>query len=264
MTVTSIEASAHPLSHAYVEAAVAAGLPRNPDFNGAAQEGVGLYQLTTRRGLRCSAATAYLNPALGRGSLRLITRAQVTRLVIEGGRAAGVEYRRGRETRRIAARREVILAAGAVGSPQILQLLGIGDGGHLRTLGVEVIRDAPGVGGNLQDHLGVDYIYEANCPTLNGILGTWRGRAAAGARYAEPGISPQTSSRARARSSIPAGPARWDRIRPRARWSMRGCGCLGSTGCGWSMHPTITAGNINAPTIMVGEKGAAMILDDRG
>ena len=183
LTVTSIDASAHPLTHRFVVAAEAAGLRRNPDFNGATQEGVGFYQITTRRGLRCSAASAYLRPALGRANLRLVTRAHATRLLLEGRRVVGVEYRRGGRTRRMRARREVILSAGAVNSPQILQLSGVGDAGHLRGLGIAPVHDAPGVGRNLQDHIGLDYVYEATCPTLNDVLGPWRGRVAAGMRY---------------------------------------------------------------------------------
>lgn len=183
LTVTRIDDAAHPLSHAYVEAAVAAGLSRNPDFNGAGQEGAGLYQITTRNGLRCSAATAYLNPARGRANLRLITRARVDRVVFDGRRATGVDYRIGGRRFRIEARREVILSAGAVNSPQILQLSGIGDGARLRGLGLDVLLDAPAVGRNLQDHIGLDYVYESQAPTLNDVLRSVRGRVLAGARY---------------------------------------------------------------------------------
>jgi choline dehydrogenase len=183
VTVTRTDDAVHPLSRAYVEAGVTAGLARNPDFNGATQEGVGLYQITTRKGFRCSAATAYLNPARGRSNLRVITRARVSRVLFDGRRATGVEYAVGGRVFRMDARLEVILSAGAVNSPQILQLSGIGDGERLRGLGFGVLLDAPAVGRNLQDHIGLDYIYESAGPTLNDVLGTVRGRLMAGARY---------------------------------------------------------------------------------
>ncbi len=183
ITVSPIGASAHPLSHDYVAAGQAAGLPHNADFNGKSQEGVGLYQITTRSGFRCSAATGYLNPVRRRQNLQVITHAHVTRILFEGRRAVGVEFRRGNSLQRIMATREVILSAGAVNSPQILQLSGIGEAGHLKNLGIDVVQDAVGVGQNLQDHIGYDYIYEANCPTLNNVLRPWVGRAMVGLRY---------------------------------------------------------------------------------
>lgn len=183
ITVTSIGDSAHPLSHDYVAAAIAAGLRANPDFNGATQEGVGLYQITTRTGMRSSAATGYLRPARHRRNLRIETRAHVTRLLFQGRRAVGVEVRQAGAVRRVMARREVILSAGAVNSPQILQLSGIGGGDLLSRHGIEVLRDLPGVGENLQDHLGFDYVYEANRPTLNDILRPVPRRLLAGVHY---------------------------------------------------------------------------------
>ncbi|MEO3417034.1 GMC family oxidoreductase N-terminal domain-containing protein [Roseovarius sp. CAU 1744] len=183
ITVSPIDASVHPLSHDYVAAGQVAGLSRNPDFNGKTQEGVGLYQITTRKGFRCSAATGYLTPARRRANLRVITHAHVTRILFDGRRAVGVEYRRGNSVQRIMADREVILSAGAVNSPQILQLSGIGDAAHLQQCGIDVVQDAGGVGRNLQDHIGYDYIYEATCPTLNNHLRPWLGRMLLGLRY---------------------------------------------------------------------------------
>ncbi|SHN68796.1 Choline dehydrogenase [Geodermatophilus obscurus] len=144
--------SPHPWSRAAVEAAVAAGYPRNDDFNGAGQEGVGLYQLTQRRGRRWSAADAYLHPATARSNLTVRTGALTTRVLVSGGRATGVEYRSGGQTRTAHAAAEVVLAGGAVNSPQLLMLSGIGPGAHLREVGVDVVCDLPGVGGGLQDH----------------------------------------------------------------------------------------------------------------
>ena len=145
----------NPLSRAFVEAGVQAGLPRNADFNGARQAGVGLYQVTQRDGARCSAAVAYLRPALQRPNLDVVTGALARRVLFSGGRASGVEYtRRGRVAQARAAR-EVLLCGGAVNSPQLLMLSGIGPLAELRRHGIAPLLDAPGVGANLQDHLDV-------------------------------------------------------------------------------------------------------------
>lgn len=143
------------ISQAFVAACAAAGHPRNDDFNGPAQEGAGLYQVTQfhsgpRRGERCSAAAAYLSQARHRPNLTVLTRTAVDRIVVEDGRATAVVTRRGR---RIEAAREVILSAGAFGSPHLLMLSGIGPADHLRGHGIGIVRDLPGVGANLQDHL---------------------------------------------------------------------------------------------------------------
>jgi choline dehydrogenase len=151
----------NPLSHAFVEAAQQAGLPFNPDFNGAAQLGCGLFQVTQKNGRRWSAASAYLHPAAARENLTIITKAQATRVLIEKGRAVGVEYVRRRKRYVAAAGQEVVLAGGAINSPQLLLLSGIGPAAELRTLGVRVALDLPGVGKNLQDHLNVNIVARA-------------------------------------------------------------------------------------------------------
>ena len=145
-------AGRHPVSDAVLAACEALGLPHR-DINGAEQEGVAWYQLTVRKGRRCSAAVAYLHPAMRRANLRVETHAQATRVLIEHGRATGVEYAQGGERRIARARGEVILAGGVINSPQLLQLSGIGPATLLRQHGVEVVRDLPRVGENLQDHL---------------------------------------------------------------------------------------------------------------
>ena len=134
----------HPLVTDYIAACVKAGLPFNPDFNGAEQEGCGNYQMTIKRARRNSAARAFLRPAMRRANLRVITHAQVTRVLFEDGRAVGVEYRRGGETRTLRARAEVIVSGGAINSPQLLQLSGMGPGALLQGLG------HPGDQGQLQ------------------------------------------------------------------------------------------------------------------
>jgi choline dehydrogenase len=151
--------SPHRWTRAVVQSAVAAGYPRNDDFNGDHQEGVGLYQVTQRRGRRWSAADAYLKPALGRPNLTVRTGAQATRIVVEGGRATGVEYLRGGRRHVAHADREVVLSGGAINSPQLLMLSGIGPAEHLRAVGVDVVHDLPGVGGQLQDHPLVPVIW---------------------------------------------------------------------------------------------------------
>lgn len=143
--------SPHAWSRAAVASAVAAGYPRNDDFNGAVQEGAGLYQLTQKRGRRWSAADAYLHPVASRPNLTVRTGALTTRVFVEGGRATGVEYRRGGRSHVVRAA-EVVLAGGAVNTPQLLMLSGIGPAAHLREVGVDVVHDLPGVGSGLQDH----------------------------------------------------------------------------------------------------------------
>ena len=140
------------LSLRFVDAAVEVGLPRNEDFNAGSQEGVGLYHLTQSRGRRWSAADAFLEPALSRANLTVATHAVALRVLFERGRAVGVEYTRGGAVERVSAG-EVVLCGGAVNSPQLLMLSGVGDARALTALGIDVVADLPGVGANLQDHL---------------------------------------------------------------------------------------------------------------
>jgi choline dehydrogenase-like flavoprotein len=166
--------SPNRLSALFLQAAQQAGLPLNHDFNGADQEGVGLYQVTQRNGERCSAAKAYLTPHLGsRANLQVITGAQVTRVLIEddgsGRRAVGVELQQGGARRELRARREVLLSAGALQSPQLLLLSGIGDGAHLQSVGVPLLHHLPGVGRHLHDHL--DSIIVLHAPRMRESFG---------------------------------------------------------------------------------------------
>jgi choline dehydrogenase len=140
------------LNSAFVEAAANSGAPANDDFNGPAQDGVGFYQVTQRNGRRWSAADAYLHPAAGRPNLTVLTDALVTKIEVTGGRATGVRYLRRGQQEQALAEREVILAGGAVNSPQLLLLSGIGPADHLREHDIEVAADLPGVGANLSDH----------------------------------------------------------------------------------------------------------------
>ena len=156
--------SVNPLSRAFVEAGVEIGLARNEDFNGPEQEGVGLYQVTQKHGRRHSAADAYLKPVLERKNLTVRTGARVTGVLLEKRRAAGVSCVRDQQSETLRAAREVLLCGGAVHSPHLLMLSGIGPADSLRALGVAVAQDLPGVGQNLQDHLFLPVAYECTQP----------------------------------------------------------------------------------------------------
>ena len=173
---------AHPLCEPYLKASQAAGLKLLKDFNGAEQEGVGLYQFTIKGGQRLSAARAFLRPAMGRRNLRVETEAQVTRVLFEGRRAVGVAYVQNGQTLEAKAG-EVILAGGAINSPQLLQLSGIGPGALLQSLGLPVLLDNPNVGARMQDHHGINYTWRMTVPTLNDALRPWWGKLKAGLEY---------------------------------------------------------------------------------
>ncbi|MEJ2176951.1 MAG: choline dehydrogenase [Gammaproteobacteria bacterium] len=155
------------VTDAFIKAAVEAGIPPNDDVNGTRQEGVGYFQLTSRKGWRCSTAKAYLKPARSRTNLTIVPKAHVTRLLLEGLRVKGVEYLHDRQIQHAICARETVLSAGAIGSPQILQLSGIGPGRLLQHLGIENVVELKGVGQNLQDHLQIRAVYKCSQPTLN-------------------------------------------------------------------------------------------------
>jgi choline dehydrogenase-like flavoprotein len=154
----------HPLSEMFVAAAQATGVTLNADFNGASQEGCGFYQVTQKDGLRWSTASAFLRPALSRPNLTVITGALVCRVRFEGHRAAGLEYVLRGQSAWADAAREIILSGGSVNSPQLLMLSGVGPADHLRQVGIDVVADLPGVGQNLQDHLGTFVRNEITVP----------------------------------------------------------------------------------------------------
>lgn len=151
LTVSALR-TGNPVAEAFVQAGEQCGHRRNPDFNGPEQEGVGLYQVTQRDGLRCSAAKAYLDPVRGRANLAVATKSHAMRVLFEGRRATGVEYLQQGRRMTALARREVILAAGAFGSPQLLMLSGVGPADELARHGIALVHDSPGVGANLHDH----------------------------------------------------------------------------------------------------------------
>jgi choline dehydrogenase len=160
----------NPLSRMFVDAAGALGFALNADFNGAQQEGFGFYQVTQKDGQRWSAAAAFLRPALRRPNLTVHTAAHATQLLVEGMRVVGVSYVQNGQTRQAYADREVILCGGAINSPQLLLLSGIGPADQLRALGIAVVVDLPGVGQNLQDHLDVAVAYACTEPISWGTL----------------------------------------------------------------------------------------------
>ena len=169
-----------PKKHELIEAIIAGagelGVRRNDDFNGPTQEGIGYYQLNTKNGWRSSTASAYLKPAKRRPNLRVETGAQASCITFDGTRATGVAFRQGGEMKRARARRELLLAAGALQSPQLLQLSGVGAGPHLQQHGIPVRIDLPGVGENLQDHLQLRLIYQCTKPitTNDDLRSLWR------------------------------------------------------------------------------------------
>jgi choline dehydrogenase len=168
----------NPLSQVFLDAAQQAGHASTQDFNGAEQDGFGFYQVTQRKGSRCSTAVAYLNPARDRPNLSIVTGAQAQHLLFESGRTVGLRYLQGHAVREARAQREVILCGGALNSPQLLMLSGIGPAAQLRRHGIEVRVDAPGVGHNLQDHLDICTLTQASnnlsYDTLSDLSVAWQ------------------------------------------------------------------------------------------
>jgi len=194
--------SPNPLTRAFVRAAVDAGISFNDDFNGPVPDGVGYAQVTQKRGRRWSCADAYLRPALRREGLTVVTGALVRRVLFDGGRAAGVEYEHGGQVRAERVRREVVLCGGAVNSPQLLMLSGVGLTAELEAQGIAVVRDLPGVGRNLQDHPLCAVLFRARRPVSlagAGTLWNWL-------RYAVLGRGPLTSNVAEALAFVRSRP----------------------------------------------------------
>jgi choline dehydrogenase len=175
----------HKLVAALIAASVEAGLPRNADFNGATQEGVGRYQVTANAGRRCSAAVAYLRPARRRANLMVVPNAHATRILIAGGRAVGVEYRARSGLRTARCSGEVIVSGGVYGSPQLLLLSGIGPGAHLQEMGIPLVHELAAVGANLHDHFNSYVAFRCARPiTLNDFAVSPMRKLAAGLQYA--------------------------------------------------------------------------------
>lgn len=182
--VTDVSRDVHPLCDRYIASCESLGFPATPDFNGERGEGVGIYQINTRSGFRSCSANEHLRSARSRRNLEVRTKSLATRVLFEGKRASGVRYRRGGAEHTVTARRQLILCGGAINTPQLLQLSGVGDGARLQALGITPVHDSPAVGRNLQDHLAVSYFYGSSVPTLNDQLGPFLGKVRAAFRYA--------------------------------------------------------------------------------
>lgn len=176
--------SIHPLTRAWLQACQQAGLPYNPDFNSGDPTGCGLYQITARNGRRSSAAVAYLNPVRKRQNLRIETGSFVTRVIVERGRAVGVECVKGTRAIVYKARQEIVLSAGAIATPKLLMLSGVGPADQISRQGLIVHGDLPGVGQNLQDHIEISLVYQLNGPHSYDKYKKLHWKAAAGLNYA--------------------------------------------------------------------------------
>jgi choline dehydrogenase len=183
LTVSDLRAG-HELHDAFIAGCQEAGYKFNPDFNGAEQEGVGPFQVTVRGRRRASTSVSYLRPAMKRPNLKVEVHALAERILFAGKRAIGLEYRQAGQLRRVGVRHEVLLAAGALKSPQLLQLSGVGPGTLLQQFGIAVVHDSPGVGENLQDHVDCRVIYKVkSANTLNEISHSWLRKGWAGLQY---------------------------------------------------------------------------------
>lgn len=183
LSISDLSDQMHPFSARFFDAAKECGWGICDDLSAATQEAVGYYRSTVRGGLRCSSSDAFLRPARRRKNLHVVTHALVEKLTFEGSRATGLRYRIGDQTVDVAAQREVVLCAGAINSPKLLQLSGVGSAGLLRRLGIAVQHDLPQVGQGLQDHLAISHMFRTTVPTLNNTLGRFLPRLLAGARY---------------------------------------------------------------------------------
>jgi choline dehydrogenase len=181
--VSDMSQDVHPLCRTFIEACESQGYARIADFNSKDPEGVGIYKITTRNGIRESTARGYLRPALGRANLTLRLNSHALRILFDGNRAAGVAYLHKGSTHEAQARKAVILCLGSINTPQLLQLSGVGDGALLQRHGLEVSIDSPAVGQNLQDHLDLTFLYRSKVPTLNNDLYPLSGKLEAGMRY---------------------------------------------------------------------------------
>lgn len=181
--VSDVKDQLHPTEKFFFDGALQTGLPFTDDFNGDQPEGVGRYQINTYKGKRWSAADAFLRPALKRGKAQLITGAMVQKVLFEGNKAVGVEYLHNGNMVQVRATRAVVLSSGAIQTPQLLQVSGVGPAALLQANGVAVVLDSPHVGQNMQDHLAMSYYYKATKPTLNNLLSPWWGKLKVGIQY---------------------------------------------------------------------------------
>lgn len=182
--ITPMHQDAHPICKPYIQATQELGLPQSDDFNGVQFEGAGIYDANIRNGRRDSSYTAYLKPALKRSNLDLWTHAQVQKLRIKDKKIKGLDVIHMGELRHVSVRKEIILCAGAVGNPKLLQLSGVGEKVLLEKHNIDIKHLLPAVGQNLQDHLCASFYFHSKVPTLNDDFGTWPGKIKAGLKYA--------------------------------------------------------------------------------
>ena len=173
-----------PIADHFIAGATECQIPLNDDYNGETQEGIGYFQQTAHKGLRWSTAKGFLKPAMKRPNLTVVTSAHTSRVLFDGRTATGLEYLHNGEKKQAAATREVVLSAGAIGSPQLLQCSGVGDGNHLQKLGIPLVHSLRGVGKNLQDHLQIRAVYKTHEQTLNDELNSLLKRIKVGMQYA--------------------------------------------------------------------------------
>lgn len=194
LSVRDMSSDAHPLCQTYLQAAQQCQIPFNADYNAQDMEGAALYQINTRNGLRASSSTCYLRPAMARPNLTVMTHAQVEKLIFKKKSATGIRYSAQGVSQVVNARREIIICAGAINSPQLLQLSGIGPGPLLQRFGIPVVQELSQVGRNLQDHLGSDLVCRTNVDSLNQELGPWLGRLKVGFEFLLKRTGPLTLS----------------------------------------------------------------------
>lgn len=183
LRISDISAKVHPLCGNFIEACKTLGMGHTQDFNGVQMYGAGIWQMTIRDGVRASCSSAFLRPARKRSNLQVQIKAHVTRVLFEGRRAVGIEFLQNGTLHQVKAHREVILSGGAINSPQLLQLSGVGDAALLQGLGLQQVLHAPAVGQHLQDHLCVSYYFRSKVPTLNDQLYPWHGKVRAAMQY---------------------------------------------------------------------------------
>ncbi len=209
LQVNSRASVAHPICDAFLEAGQQLQFARNDDFNGERVDGVGYYHHTIcTSAMRMSAARGWLQPARGRSGFRLEANAQVVRLDFKDRKVCGVSYRKNGHLCTATARHEVVLAGGAIGTPQLLMVSGIGAGGSLRQLGIDVHHELPAVGRHMQDHFAYDMHFRSRVPTMNQQVGTWYGKLRAGLQYYLHGSGPLSSGTTHAGGFVKSAPSR--------------------------------------------------------
>ena len=181
--VSDVSGQHEEMTKNFLKAGNELGFQRNRNLNGVSSEGIGSYPLNTRNGFRWTSSDGFLKPTMNKKNIKLIRNAHVTKVLISKRRVTGIEFMQGNTLRQVTVRRGAILSAGAVNTPHLLMLSGIGPANKLREYGIEVVKSEKNIGQNLQDHLGIDYLFESTSDSLNKVLGTWRGRIKSAFQY---------------------------------------------------------------------------------